>query len=727
MTAIRSPIDYYADLSGRPLESGSVYFGVAGQDPEINPIVVYWDAALTQVATQPLTMTAGYIVHSGSRARVYTAASSWSVRIKDRSGSQVEYFPTVDSFDLFDPNGNFSPGTISYILQNGRPLTPADFATTALGVSNDTAAFQSLAAAYFAGRSIFIPDIGTPYLVDPDTIIFTPPVSYNASYTKPPSINADGSAIIKARSGGVFLIQLGTLASDYSGYLRNGEFNLPTIDGNNYTFTKAPFYMPFFKDVDVNGTFKNAVRCAWYGDTSAPVASAGLKGKRDYERDINLFARTVQSITNAVNPTVTFAAAHELWPSTGNRVVCINFAAAGWSAVNNKSLDCTVLSATQIQLKNVDSTSYGALSGTTTAYLNCASMRVAKVISGVTNANPCVITTTTNHLLTSGDTVDVAEVGGMDPSADAGRTGIQGQYVATVLSATTFSIPVDTTSTSTYGSYSGALGPGSVMPWVALASCDIGEYLDNCTDGEMSGSFIQQIRLPIYANPSTGGYDGKYTNVHFYSFPEAGEILTPIYAGGDNDMDGCQVDGPFRYGAWFFGPRNTLRGHKLNYGGIGPTNNYACMVRTESGASVYATSCGLKSASGSYKLLKDHSGSGTYDTDGSNYYSNVDLPVVEHGSGKRAASVRFVGSDGTYSSTFQVSAVTHSSTGIYVIDFSRSVPLDALLSGFGGTLNGVVSEDESYGSRTVYKRQIKTYVAGTLTDLAHVSVTWRYA
>lgn len=95
MTAIRSAIDYTADLAGRPNEAGQVYFGVAGQDPETNPITVYWDAALTQIATQPLTMTAGYIVHSGARAQVYTAATSWSVRTKDRSGAQIDYFPTV--------------------------------------------------------------------------------------------------------------------------------------------------------------------------------------------------------------------------------------------------------------------------------------------------------------------------------------------------------------------------------------------------------------------------------------------------------------------------------------------------------------------------------------------------------------------------------------------------------------------------------------------------------
>lgn len=596
--------------------------------------------------------------------------------------------------------------------------------------TDDTAAFVAHAAAYKAsGIPAIIPDTGAIYLVRADQINYAPPTRNNALYIEPPAFLADPTAQIMALTGGTYLIKLGTLASDYSGFMRGGDFSLPIIDGNNLTFTKAPLYLPFFMDIDARGTVKNAKRCVWLGDASAPAASAGIKGDINCTRDFAMFARTVQSITNASNPTVTFATPHGLWPSSGNQVVCIDITGTlgSWSALNAKSVDCTVLSATQIQLKNVDSTSWGALPGTSTAYLNSGSMRIAKAISGVTNANPCVITTAVPHLLTSGDTVDVAEIGGMDPSIDSGRTGIQGQYVATVLSATTFSIPVDTTSTTNYGSYFSSLGAGQVMPWVAPANCDIGVYLDNCTDADLFNCYFKHIRIPIYANPATSGYDGKYTDIHFYNFPEAGEMLTPIYAGGDNDMDGCQVDGPFRYAGWFSGPRNTLRGHKLNHGTVAPNNNYACMVRTESGAGVQATGCGLKANSGSFKLLKDHSGAGTYDTDSSNFYSNVTLPVVEHGSGRRAASVRFVGSDGTYSNQVFVSSVTRSSTGVYVIAFNRAVPLDALLMVGGGTANGVVSEDESYGSRTVFQRQIKTHVAGTLTDLAHVSVTWRYA
>ena len=41
--------NFIADLNGKPLENGSLYIGVANQDPETNPLTVYWDPALTQV------------------------------------------------------------------------------------------------------------------------------------------------------------------------------------------------------------------------------------------------------------------------------------------------------------------------------------------------------------------------------------------------------------------------------------------------------------------------------------------------------------------------------------------------------------------------------------------------------------------------------------------------------------------------------------------------------
>ena len=176
MTAIRSPIDYYADLSGRPNENGSVYFGVAGQDPETNPITVYWDEALTQVATQPLTMTAGYIVHTGSRAQVYTSETEWSVRTKNSSGSQIDYFASASSpvrasdlastasgkgaalVGFISDIANAVAQTVNAVLRLLMP-TPETFGAVADSTGTDnTVALNRWLAAAAAGRAVRLPN-----------------------------------------------------------------------------------------------------------------------------------------------------------------------------------------------------------------------------------------------------------------------------------------------------------------------------------------------------------------------------------------------------------------------------------------------------------------------------------------------------------------------------------------------------------------------------------------
>jgi hypothetical protein len=78
---------------------------------------------------------------------------------------------------------------------------------------------------------------------------------------------------------------------------------------------------------------------------------------------------------------------------------------------------------------------------------------LAGSISGVSNANPAVIRTSAAHGLVTGDTVTITGV--------SGPTGVNTTAVATVLSSTTFSIPVNTSGAQSYaggGTFSTANG-----------------------------------------------------------------------------------------------------------------------------------------------------------------------------------------------------------------------------------------------------------------------------
>jgi hypothetical protein len=89
MLATQSPFPLYADLDGKPLE-GFAYFGVANQNPETSPVQVYWDAAGTQPASQPIQISRGVTVRNGTPAVVYVA-TAYSIAVKNSRGLPVFY------------------------------------------------------------------------------------------------------------------------------------------------------------------------------------------------------------------------------------------------------------------------------------------------------------------------------------------------------------------------------------------------------------------------------------------------------------------------------------------------------------------------------------------------------------------------------------------------------------------------------------------------------------
>lgn len=73
----------YYDKDGTPLDAGFIYIGQVSQNPETNPVAVYWDSALTLPASQPIRTLNGYPSRQGVIANIYTA-SSFSITVKSK-------------------------------------------------------------------------------------------------------------------------------------------------------------------------------------------------------------------------------------------------------------------------------------------------------------------------------------------------------------------------------------------------------------------------------------------------------------------------------------------------------------------------------------------------------------------------------------------------------------------------------------------------------------------
>lgn len=78
----------FTDIDGQPLEDGFIWIGVAGLDPQTNPINVYWNAALSQAAVQPIRTRGGYPLNAGAVGRLYVG-SDYSIRVMNKNGSVV--------------------------------------------------------------------------------------------------------------------------------------------------------------------------------------------------------------------------------------------------------------------------------------------------------------------------------------------------------------------------------------------------------------------------------------------------------------------------------------------------------------------------------------------------------------------------------------------------------------------------------------------------------------
>jgi hypothetical protein len=149
MLRITNPFPIYLDLHGDLLDAGYIYAGVAESDPEVAPIQLYWDAALTVPAVQPLRTRGGVIVNNGSPALVYTSQSDFSMRIRDSAQNLVAYAPSAkEASDSIFQEAN---ANLTAIAEEGP--------TTAYGRSLIRAADEA-AAKVILGIGIYLPLTG---------------------------------------------------------------------------------------------------------------------------------------------------------------------------------------------------------------------------------------------------------------------------------------------------------------------------------------------------------------------------------------------------------------------------------------------------------------------------------------------------------------------------------------------------------------------------------------
>jgi hypothetical protein len=85
---VSPPFIVFEDIDGEPLQSGYIYLGLPGLNPQVSPISVYSDAALTVPLAQPLRTVAGYVSSNGTPSKVYVDGD-FSITVLNKNSTLV--------------------------------------------------------------------------------------------------------------------------------------------------------------------------------------------------------------------------------------------------------------------------------------------------------------------------------------------------------------------------------------------------------------------------------------------------------------------------------------------------------------------------------------------------------------------------------------------------------------------------------------------------------------
>lgn len=144
--SIQPTYPIFTDIDGQPLEAGYIWIGTANLNPITNPINVYWDAALTQPAAQPIRTVSGYPSNAGTPARLYVN-SDYSIQVQNKNATVVYSAPVATEIissllvSFIQPGIGAVQRTVQSKLRD--TISVKDFGAVGDGVVDDTAACKA--------------------------------------------------------------------------------------------------------------------------------------------------------------------------------------------------------------------------------------------------------------------------------------------------------------------------------------------------------------------------------------------------------------------------------------------------------------------------------------------------------------------------------------------------------------------------------------------------------
>lgn len=134
VVSANNPFTCYLGTDGQPIDDGLINFGVANQDPVANPVAIFWDAALSVPASQPVRTLAGFASNGGFAGNIYTAGD-FSIRVADRHNQQQFTAPT-NGFRPGTPGGIVLANNEILLAEDGSSISMEDGSALSIGDSS---------------------------------------------------------------------------------------------------------------------------------------------------------------------------------------------------------------------------------------------------------------------------------------------------------------------------------------------------------------------------------------------------------------------------------------------------------------------------------------------------------------------------------------------------------------------------------------------------------------
>jgi len=159
--SVHEPFPQFHDRDGQPLDGGFVFIGTAGLDAQANQVPVYFDAALTIPASQPIQTHGGFAANGATPTPIYVDANDYSIKVLDANGALVIAYPNaVDRFPAAVITGGLSSANVTY----DRALTGTQLRTVEGRLRDFTSVFDFMTPAQIAGvqAGLFLVDVTAP-------------------------------------------------------------------------------------------------------------------------------------------------------------------------------------------------------------------------------------------------------------------------------------------------------------------------------------------------------------------------------------------------------------------------------------------------------------------------------------------------------------------------------------------------------------------------------------